>query len=208
MIARYNKYFKLDGYHKESKLGYRNNRGTRRRRCIPVFPSFARRYVTLERCGIPRRISQTPRRLTFFSEPIPRRIMALSLWLAFPPLRRWQAPRPLHKLHEGEARAPFTIFHEEVTGTPTKPTRRSPSKSNKLTVSHSNKSWWRAQHYERMQSKNTKGLPNPSHLNSTKATSAREELEMKNNGGGQPMTPRSRSQEFPSLRGGIDWWGL
>ena len=99
-------YFKLNGYHKENKLGYRNNRGTRRRRCIPVFPSFARRYVTLERCGIPRRISQAPRRLTFFSEPIPRRIMALSLWLAFPPLRRWQAPKPLHKLHEGEARAP------------------------------------------------------------------------------------------------------
>ena len=55
----------------------------------------------------------------------------------------------------------FTIFHEEVTGTPTKPTRRSPSKSNKLTVSHSNKSWWRAQHYARMQSKNTKGVQIP-----------------------------------------------
>ena len=79
-----------------------------------------------------------PRRLTLFSEPHPRRIMALSLWLAFPPLRRWQAPQPLHKLHEGEASGPFTTFHEEVTGAPTKPTRRSPSKSNKLTVSHSN----------------------------------------------------------------------
>ena len=56
---------------------------------------------------------------------------------------------------------PFTIFHEEVTGTPTKPTRRSPSKSNKLTVSHSNESWWRAQHYARMQSKNTKGVQIP-----------------------------------------------
>ena len=99
-----------------------------------------------------------PRRLTLFSEPHPRRIMALSLWLAFPPLRRWQAPQPLHKLHEGEASGPFTTFHEEVTGAPTKPPRRSPSKSNKLTVSHSNKSWWRAQHYARMQSKNTKGV--------------------------------------------------
>ena len=48
----------------------------------------------------------------------------------------------------------FTIFLEEITGAPTtKPTRRSPSKSNKLTVSHSNKSWWRAQHYAMMQSK-------------------------------------------------------
>ncbi len=99
-----------------------------------------------------------PRRLTLFSEPHPRRIMALSLWLAFPPLRRWQAPQPLHKLHEGEASGPFTTFHEEVTGAPTKPPRRSPSKSNKLTVSHSNKSWWRAQHYAMMQSKNTRGV--------------------------------------------------
>ena len=51
------------------------------------------------------KVSRTPRRLTFFSEPISRRTKALSLWLAFPPLRRWQAPQPLHKLHEGEARA-------------------------------------------------------------------------------------------------------
>lgn len=63
------------------------------------------RYVTLERCGIPRRSPERHGRLTFFSEPIPRRTKALSLWLAFPPLRRWQAPQPLHKLHEGEARA-------------------------------------------------------------------------------------------------------
>src|SRR3954452_8377565 len=35
-------YFKLDGYHKESKLGYRDNRGTRRRRCIPVFTTFGK----------------------------------------------------------------------------------------------------------------------------------------------------------------------
>jgi hypothetical protein len=33
-----------------------------------------------------------------------------------------------------------------------------------------------------------------------------EELERKNKGGGQPMTPRFRSNRFPSLRGGIDWW--
>jgi hypothetical protein len=33
-----------------------------------------------------------------------------------------------------------------------------------------------------------------------------EELERKNKGGGQPMTSRSRSNGFPSLRGGIDWW--
>ena len=53
---------------------------------------------------------------------------------------------------------PFTMYHEEVTGTPTKATRRSPSKSNKLTVSHSNKLWWRAQHYAMMQNNNTRGV--------------------------------------------------
>jgi hypothetical protein len=33
-----------------------------------------------------------------------------------------------------------------------------------------------------------------------------EDLEKKNKSGGQQMTPRSRSNGFPSLRGGIDWW--
>jgi hypothetical protein len=41
-------------------------------------------------------------------------------------------------------------------------------------------------------------------LKSQKLTSTREELKMKNNGGYQAMTPRSRFQRFPSLRGGID----
>jgi hypothetical protein len=47
---------------------------------------------------------------------------------------------------------------------------------------------------------------NPSLPNPTKATNSMEELERKNKGGGQPMTSRSRSNGFPSLRGGIDWW--
>jgi hypothetical protein len=47
---------------------------------------------------------------------------------------------------------------------------------------------------------------NPSLPNPTKATNAIEELERKNKGGGQPMTPRSRSNGFPPLRGGIDCW--
>jgi len=56
-----------------------------------------------------------------------------------------EKPGPLHNLPRRGHR-----------GTTTKPTRRSPSKSNKLTVSHSNKSKGRAQHYARMQSKSTK----------------------------------------------------
>jgi hypothetical protein len=43
---------------------------------------------------------------------------------------------------------------------------------------------------------------NPSLLNPVMATNAMEELERKNKGGGQPMTPRTRSNGFPSLRGG------
>ena len=51
-----------------------------------------------------------------------------------------------------------------------------------------------------------KRCSNPSHSNPTKATNAREGLERKNNGGNQQMNPRSRSNGFPSLRGGMDWW--
>jgi hypothetical protein len=46
------------------------------------------------------------------------------------------------------------------------------------------------------------GCSNPSLPNLTKATTARMGLERKNKGGGQLMTPRSRSQRFSSLRGG------
>jgi hypothetical protein len=46
---------------------------------------------------------------------------------------------------------------------------------------------------------------NPSLSNPNKATNDMEELERKNKGGGQPMTLRSRSNVFPSLRVGIDW---
>jgi hypothetical protein len=41
---------------------------------------------------------------------------------------------------------------------------------------------------------------NPSLSKLTKATNAMEELKRKNNGGGQPMTLRSRSNGFPSLK--------
>ena len=116
------------------------------------------RYITLERCGAPRRIPQRTRRLTFFSKPNPRRI--------WPFLMASLSSTPEMASSTTTSQAPrrgspglFTIFHEEVTAAPSsKPTRRSPSKSNKVTVSHSNKLWWRAQHYARMQSKNTKGV--------------------------------------------------
>jgi hypothetical protein len=39
------------------------------------------------------------------------------------------------------------------------------------------------------------------HLNPNKATSSKEQLERKNNGENQLITLRSRSKEFPSLRG-------
>jgi hypothetical protein len=43
-------------------------------------------------------------------------------------------------------------------------------------------------------------------VKSPKTINAMEKLERKNNGGNQQMTQRYRSQQFPSLRGGIDWW--
>src|SRR3954471_13987827 len=98
------------------------------------------RYIMLERCGIPQRISQchegSPSSTSLSHEGIGPFLMAS--FLSTPEMASStttsQAPR---------RRSPglFTIFHEEDTAALTaKPTRRSPSKSNKLTVSHSNKS--------------------------------------------------------------------
>src|SRR5215203_974085 len=98
-----------------------------------------------------------PRRLTLFSEPHPRRIMALSLWLAFPPLRRWQAPQPLHKLYEGEARAPSQSSTKRSPGhQPSQLGGHPPRVTSSRSLTR--KSWWRAQHYTMMQSKNTRGV--------------------------------------------------
>jgi hypothetical protein len=47
---------------------------------------------------------------------------------------------------------------------------------------------------------------NHSLSNPTKASTFMEELERKNNGRCQPMTPISIYKWFPSLRGRIDWW--
>jgi hypothetical protein len=46
------------------------------------------------------------------------------------------------------------------------------------------------------------------HSFSNPTTNAMQELKRKNNGGGQPITPRSRYNEFPLPRGGMDWWRL
>ena len=155
------------------------------------------------------KVSRTSRRLTFFSKPIPRRKNPLSLWLAFPPLRRWKAPQPLHKLHEGEARA------SSQSSTKRSPEHQPPSQlgghpprvtsSRSLTRTNRN---GELNTYARMQKQEHQGCSNPSHSNPTKATNAMEELERKNKGRNQQMTLRSRSQEFPSFRGGNDWWRL
>ena len=67
-------------------------------------PSHEVRYAALERCGLPRRSPERHEGSPSSPSPLTK-MRAISLWLAFPPLRRWQAPQPLHKLHEGEARA-------------------------------------------------------------------------------------------------------
>ena len=115
------------------------------------------RYVTLERCGY-HEGTQTPRRLTFFSKPIPRRTMALSLWLAFPPLRRWQAPQPLHKLHDGEARASSQSSTKRSPGhKPSQLGGHPPRVTSSRSLTRTNRNG-ELNTYARMQSKNTKGV--------------------------------------------------
>ena len=129
--------FKHEGYHKEVNSG--------------IEITEARGDEDVSRCSLPRRkvvtvgevrdTTKTPERHegSPSSPSPPHEARAFSLRLAFPPLRRWQAPQPLHNPHEGEDPGLFTIFHEEVTAvTTTKPSRRSPSKSNKHSGSHSN----------------------------------------------------------------------
>ena len=115
------------------------------------------RYITLERCGIPRRFPQCHEGSPSSPSPLTK-MRALSLWLAFPPLRRWQAPQPLHKLHEGEARA------SSQSSTKRSPQHQPPSQlgghpprvrsSRSLTRTNRN---GELNTYARMQSKNTKG---------------------------------------------------
>ena len=168
-------------------------------------PFLCKKVRHVWRGGDPTKDFPTPRRLTFFSEPIPRRIMALSLWLAFPPLRRWQAPQPLHKLHEGEARAPSQSSTKRSPGhQPSQLGGHPPRVTSSQSLTRTNRNG-ELNTYARMQKQEHQRWSNPSHSNSTKATNAMEKLERKNKGGNQQMTPRSRSQEFPSLRGGMDW---
>jgi hypothetical protein len=57
-----------------------------------------------------------------------------------------------------------------------------------------------------VQGKNTNKHLKSFYLKPIKATNAREKLVRKNNGGDEPMSPRSTSEGIPLLRGGIDWW--
>ena len=116
------------------------------------------RYVTLERCGAPRRIPQCTRRLTFFSKPNPRRIWPF-LMASFSSTPEMASSTTTSQAPRRRSPGLFTIF------TKRSPWHQAPSqvgghppRVTKLTVSHSNKSWWRAQHYARMQSKNTKSV--------------------------------------------------
>ena len=108
-IARY-KYYKHDGNHKEVNSGIEI---TESRGDEDVFPcSLTRSKVHhVGEMRVTTKVPRTPRRSLERHEGSPSspspltKTRALSLWLAFPPLWRWQAPQPLHKLHEGEARA-------------------------------------------------------------------------------------------------------
>jgi hypothetical protein len=97
------------------------------------------RYVTFgEVWGCTKRPPRSTKG-TFFSEPIPVKEL-----LSYSRIASFSTPEMASSTTTSQAprrRSPglFTIFYEEITAAPiTKPTRRSPSKSNKLTVSHSN----------------------------------------------------------------------
>src|SRR3954463_14541802 len=130
----------------------------RRQRCIPVFTTFGKGATSRWRGvrfheGFLTRHKGSP-----FSPSLSHEGIGLSLWLAFPPLRRWQAPQPLHKLHEGEARV------SSQSSTKRTPRHQLPSQlgghpprvTNSRSLTRTNRNG-ELNTYARMQSKTTKG---------------------------------------------------
>ena len=98
------------------------------------------KLITVGEMRVTTKASRTPRRLTFFSKP-PHEDEGPFLMASFSSTPEMASSTTTSQAPRRRSSGLFTIFHEEVTVAPTaKPTRRSPSKSNKLTVSHSNKS--------------------------------------------------------------------
>jgi hypothetical protein len=73
------------------------------------------------------KVIRTPRRLIFFSKPIPRRTKVVYLWLAYPPLHSRDG-----KLHKREARASSQSSAKRSLAPTPKPSRRLPSKKTSL----------------------------------------------------------------------------
>jgi hypothetical protein len=89
----------------------------------------------------------------------------------------------------------FTNFHEEDTMA--QPPRQlgghPPRVTNSRSLTRTNRNGELNTTYARIESKKCQGCSNPSLSNPTKATNARKELDRKNKGESQQMTPRSRS---------------
>jgi hypothetical protein len=98
VIATY-KYFKLDGYYKENKLGYKitETRGDEDVISCYLTQNEVRHVGEMQATT---KVFRKPQRLTFFSKPISRRTK-----VTFATLRRLKAPQPFHELHEVKSRA-------------------------------------------------------------------------------------------------------
>jgi hypothetical protein len=79
---------------------------------------------------------QTPRKITFFCKPLTK--LGTLIMASFSSTSEMKSSNTNSQAQRKRSPGLFTILHKEVTAASTaKPTRRSPSKSKKLAVSHS-----------------------------------------------------------------------
>ena len=94
------------------------------------------KLITVGEMRVTTKDTRTPQRLTFFSKP-PHEDEGPFLMASFSSTPEMASSKTTSQAPRRRNSGLFTNFHEEVTAAPTaKPTRRSPYKSNKLTVSH------------------------------------------------------------------------
>ena len=123
VIARY-KYIKHEGYHKESKLGYRDNRGTRRRRCIPVLPNTRWGTSRWRDAGYHEGLPNATK-AHLLLQANTTKDKGLSLMASFSSTPEMASSTTTSQAPWRRRSGLFTIFHEEITEAPTaKPTRR------------------------------------------------------------------------------------
>ena len=201
-------YFKHEGYHNvnciSKKLGYRNNRYSRRRRCIPEFLLVKRVRLVGE----------------VWTNTMVQQAQRFHLLLRWTAPQRFGSPSTIRILRGGIRSLSTTIrgtTHNGIGGSRTAssdhtrvqpPQRRLGSKDQRVTSSQTfnfHESSWRAHRCTKCKRQEHK-CSNPSLSNSNKATNSYGGIREEEQRGDAPRTPRSRSTRFPSLRGEMDWW--